>query len=167
MLAAAALLTTTVVSAAGITYTSPAQIPSALVWSNTLNKFIVGSTTRGDISTVDNDGVFKTIIPNIVPSLGTFGVNTDAAGNIYACISDLSKFTATGISAGAVSYVTKYTPALNQTYLTKLPNNTSWCNDLKVLSTGAVVISDTGASAVIYISATGVVTSVKQVTGTI
>lgn len=158
------------VSATGITYTSPSQIPEGFTWSESLNKFIVGSASRGDISTVDKNGVFATIIPNIVPNLATLGVKTDASGNIYVCISDLSKFSGAGIDAGAISYVAKYTSGYVQTYLAKLPNTTStanFCNDLKILANGTVLATDSAANTVFSVSTAGVVTSFKKLVGII
>jgi hypothetical protein len=151
-----ALLCSSLISAAGITYTSPLQTPEGITYSESLKVFLVGSLTRGDISTIDTNGKVTIIIPTIVPGYGTLGVKTDSAGNIFVVISDNSKFTSSGITAGAVAYVAKYTKEYKQVYLSKVPARTAnFLNDLKVMASGEVLVTDSASSTVFKVSVTG------------
>jgi hypothetical protein len=131
--------------------------------------FLVSSVFRGDISTVDPNGKVTVVIPPILAGYATLGVKTDSDGNIYVAISDPTKFTSAGIAAGGLSYVAKYNKEYKQVYITQLPVRTSnFANDLKVLATGEVLVTDSASNTVFKLSAVGgVCTTLVVVTGAV
>jgi hypothetical protein len=166
MLTVIALLTSSLASAGGITYISPGQTPEGITYSESLKMFLVGSGIRGDVSTVDINGKVTVIIPPIVPGYGTLGVKTDSEGNIFVAISDIRKFTSSGVTAGAISYVAKYTKDFKQAYLAQLPPmKANFANDLKIMASGEVLVTDSASNTVFKMSSSGSFSSFATITG--
>ena len=158
------LLTSLVLSQAlptvSIKYRAPALIPESFAFSPSQSLFYVGSASMGTISTVSYDGTIKTVIPPVTggntiagpftaptTGIGSLGVKIDKDGNIYYCLSEVSKLSfTTGIAEGAVSYVAKFDKNFNRIYLSQLPvQKANFCNDLAIQGDN-VWITDTASN---------------------